>query len=129
MLTNPIYSLLTQHIPSVSHHKSKLSVKTIVKDILAKFVSNEEQALVCLLTLFYSHYYKDLNDQPKSYEEENLVLNIKALDFIQSTLNSNVVADIQSLMSTSELAEFAALKCFLDRFAYLIKTLVIYNDG
>lgn len=126
-MLNPIYSLLTQNVALVSQRKSKLTVKPEIQAALNKFVLNEEQALVCLLTLFYSHYYKDLYDQPKSYDESNLVVNTNALNFINSTLSSTVVDDIKQLMTNDELSEFTSIKCYLDKFAYLIKTLVIRN--
>jgi hypothetical protein len=127
--SNPIYSLLTQHVASISHHRSRVEVKPEIRNILTKLVTSEEQAFICLLTLFYSRYYKDLNDQPKSYEEAALVVNIKAIAYINDSLSSPVIGEIVQLMSMEEVAEHSAQRCYLDRFAFLIRTLVLHNNA
>lgn len=127
MSTNLVYSLLTQFLTStISQHRSKVSVTPEIKAVLAKLVANDNQAIICLQALFYSRFYSQVNDSIKSYEEQNLVSS-GALVYIRQVLSSDVSADIQRLMSVDEMSEYSGLKCYLDKFAYLIKTVVVHN--
>lgn len=128
MSTNLLYSLLTQHLTStISQHRSKVEVTPEIRVILLKLVADDNQAIICLQALFYSKFYEQINDHVKSYEEKDLVSS-GALAYIRNILSAQVSGDIQRLMTTDEIAEFGGLKCYLDKFAYLIRTVVIHNE-
>jgi hypothetical protein len=127
MSTNLVYSLLTQTLTStISQHRSKIAVTPEIKTVLTKLVADDNQAIICLQALFYSRFYSQVDDSVKSYEERNLSSS-GALAYIRKVLSSDVTGDIQRLMSVEELSEFSGLKCYLDKFAYLVKTVVVHN--
>lgn len=125
---NHHYSVLTADVNPISYDRQTVVINPQIKGIKANLIKNEDEALVCLLTFYYSDYYKRFAEPyATTYVAEDLVININATKYIQEKLNSSFSTEILNLATKEDRDEFSTLKSFLDKFAFLIYLLLTIN--
>lgn len=129
-MINHHYSVLTTDVNPIAHNRSVVALNPSIKGIKANLISNEDQALVCLLTFYYSDFYKRYSEpSPLTYNPEDLVVNINATKYMNEKLNSSFSTNILNLATQADRDEFASIKSTLDKFAFLVYLLLRINDG
>lgn len=125
---NHHYSVLTTDVNPIAYDRQSVAINPLIKDIKANLIKSEDEALVCLLTFYYSDYYKRLPEPyATSYVAEELIININATKYIQEKTNSSFSTEILALATKEDRDEYSKLKSFLDKFAFLVYLLLRIN--